>query len=637
MIIGNLLAKRRNKAILFILVAVIGYFVYRSWGKEAAAIQYVTAPAARGTITVAVSGTGQVSSSNQVEIKPEVSGKILRVLVQAGQAVKANDVLAQLDSRDAQKAVRDAQVNLESSQLSLKKLVQPLDSYSLLQAENAVKSAQDSLEKLKLSQQTDEQQAQEAKQKAEDNIVKAYEDSFNAVANAFLDLPTIINKLNDIINSYEISQSESTVTANSTNTNALVNTTDKDYTAKLQIFADTALSDYAKARQKYDQNFIDYKNTSRYSAKPAIESLLAETLDTMKMIAQAGKSQSNLMDAWVDYRTLAKQATFSKVTTYQANLSTYTGQTNSHLSALLASTRSLQDDKEAITNAARDLTAMAQNQPLDLASAEQNVNEKIASLAKLKAGADVLDIQTQQLALKQRQNALYDASAQLANYTIRAPFAGTVAKLNVKVGDQGSSGTALATLVGAQQLAEISLNEVDVAKIKVGQKATLTFDAIADLSMTGVVAEIDTLGTVSQGVVSYVVKISFDTQDERVKPGMSVSAAIITDVRQDVLIVPASAVKTQGNGHYVEIFDPSVAASLSDQPFASPVGPQRKNIETGLSNDTDTEIISGLNEGDRLVVRTITPTAAAASAPSATSLLGGQRAGGGNAGFIRGN
>lgn len=614
---------------LFVIILAIGggYYAYKAFTSKATPTQYVTAAVEKGTLTVSVSGTGQVSSSNQVEVKPLASGKIIRVNIKAGQEVKANTILVQIDAADAQKTVRDAQVNLESAKLSLEKLNQPTDAYSLLQAENAVTNAQDSLEKLKLTQQTDYQQAQDTKQKAADDIVKAYEDSFNAVANAFLDLPTIINKLNDILYSYEISKAESSVTANSANANALVNTTDKDYVAKLQIFADTALADYAKARQKYDQNFIDYKNSSRYSDKAVIESLLAETLDTTKMIAQAGKSQSNLMDAWVDYRTLAKQATFSKVTSYQTNLSTYTGQTNSHLSTLLASQRTLQDDKEAVTSAERDLTAMAQNQPLDLAAAKQSVKEKEASLAKLKAGTDSLDIRSQELTIRQRQNSLADAREKLADYTIRAPLDGIIAELSVKAGDQASSGTAVATMVTKQKVAEVSLNEVDVAKVKVGQKTTLTFDAVEGLNITGEVAEVDTLGAVSQGVVSYAVKITFDTQDERVKSGMSVSAAIITDIKQDVLIAPSSAVKSQGNGYYVEIFDQSVPGSQSNQAFTSAAPPKQQPIEVGISNDTDTEIISGLKEGDRIVTRTIT-SATSATTTSAPSLFGGQSGGG---------
>jgi HlyD family secretion protein len=179
------------------------------------------------------------------------------------------------------------------------------------------------------------------------------------------------------------------------------------------------------------------------------------------------------------------------------------------------------------------------------------------------------------------------------------PFDGVLAKVSVKKLDTIGSGTSVATLITTQKVAEISLNEVDVSKVKVGQKATLTFDAIPDLTITGLVAEIDSIGTVSQGVVTYNVKITFDTQDDRIKPGMSISSSIITDVRQDVLVVANSAIKLQNNTSYVEIFDPALVGSDSSQGVVSPIAPIKQTVETGLSNDTETEIVSGLKEKDQ--------------------------------------
>jgi HlyD family secretion protein len=110
--------------------------------------------------------------------------------------------------------------------------------------------------------------------------------------------------------------------------------------------------------------------------------------------------------------------------------------------------------------------------------------------------------------------------------------------LTHKKGESISSGGTVATLITEQQVAEISLNEVDVAQVEVGQKVTLTYDAIEDLQISGSVAEVDLIGTTNQGVVSYTVTILFDTQDERIKPGMSVSATIITEIKQEVIVVP---------------------------------------------------------------------------------------------------
>ncbi|MEK7094002.1 MAG: HlyD family efflux transporter periplasmic adaptor subunit, partial [Patescibacteria group bacterium] len=170
-----------------------------------------------------------------------------------------------------------------------------------------------------------------------------------------------------------------------------------------------------------------------------------------------------------------------------------------------------------------------------------------------------------------------------------------------------------------QQFAEISLNEVDAAKIKVGQKATLTFDAIEDLSIAGQVAEVDAIGTVSQGVVTYNVKVAFDTQDDRVKGGMTANAAVIIDMKTNILSVPSAAVKTQGEQTYVQILE-GTTGEKNNQGVTSKNTPSQQIVETGISNDTLVEIVSGLHEGDQVVVRTTNTSVAQTSA--APSLFG---------------
>ena len=190
----------------------------------------------------------------------------------------------------------------------------------------------------------------------------------------------------------------------------------------------------------------------------------------------------------------------------------------------------------------------------------------------------------------------------------------------MKKNDTLASGGVAAVLITKQRTADLSFNEIDVARIKMAQKVNLTFDAVQGLNITGKVADIDTIGTVTQGVVTYSVKITFDTQDERVKPGMSVSAAIITDVKTDVIIVPNSAVKSQGDAHYVEMG------------VSSTIPPRQQTVEVGISNDSSTEIVSGLKEGDQVVTRTVLAQAAKPAA-TAPSLFGsGGRIGGGGGG-----
>jgi multidrug efflux pump subunit AcrA (membrane-fusion protein) len=148
------------------------------------------------------------------------------------------------------------------------------------------------------------------------------------------------------------------------------------------------------------------------------------------------------------------------------------------------------------------------------------------------------------------------------------------------------------------------------------------------------VAEIDSVGTVSQGVVTYNVKMSFDTQDDRVKPGMSVSAAIITDIKQDILVVPNSAVKSQSGMSYVEMFDMPLPAPVDGLIGSiSKIAPNKIPVEVGLANDSDTEITSGIKEGDEIVTRTILPSASTKTATAAPSLFGSA---GGNRGTTGG-
>jgi len=156
----------------------------------------------------------------------------------------------------------------------------------------------------------------------------------------------------------------------------------------------------------------------------------------------------------------------------------------------------------------------------------------------------------------QKSDAIVDAQVQLAKYGIRASFDGIIASVAGKTtkGEDVASGTVMAVLVTPQKIATITLNEIDIAKVKLGQKATVTFDAVEDLTMTGAVAEIDTIGTTTQGVVNYGVQVALDDQDDRIKSGMSVSVAIVTDMKPDALLVPNTAVKTSNGGRYVETF-----------------------------------------------------------------------------------
>ncbi len=554
-------------SVVVILVLFIGYYGYKYIFPTATTSQYFLGTVTRGNLISSVSGSGQVSASNQVDLKSKASGDILYLGVKAGQYVSAGNLIAKLDTTIAEKAVRDAEINLETANLSLQKLQEPADTLSRIQAENSLTQANT-------------------------NLQKTYDDGFSTISSTFLDLPDAMTGLQNILYGTVGNQDYVSYYAD------LV----KDYDPNVSVYKDVAESKYAIARTAYDASFNAYKATNRSSSTSTIEALVLTTYDATRSISEAIKSSSDLINFVKDRLTTQNKTIPTILNTNQSSLSSYTSKINSDFVNL-----------STIKN--------------NLVSYKQSITVQTLSLEKLNAGADALDLRSSKLSVAQKENALLDAKKTLENYYVRAPFSGIIAKVNVKLFDSAGASTVIATLTTNQKIAEITLNEVDVAKVSLGDKVTLTFDAIDGLSITGKVAEIDTLGTVSQGVVTYAIKISFDTQDVRVKSGMSVSASIITDVKSNVLIVPGSAVKSQSGTKYVQMFDPAPTGDISKE-ITSSVAPINQAVEIGESNDTEIEILAGLNEGDLVVIRTTTGVTTTTSAPSLLNAVGGRTTGG---------
>ncbi|HNP89097.1 MAG: Macrolide export protein MacA [Microgenomates group bacterium ADurb.Bin219] len=191
--------------------------------------------------------------------------------------------------------------------------------------------------------------------------------------------------------------------------------------------------------------------------------------------------------------------------------------------------------------------------------------------------------------------------------TIVAPSAGVVSDLSLAPGlvvnaSSTTSSTSGATIVSGQVvgkindtegqlIASVSLTEIDIIKVKANQKVTLTLDAYPDKSFTGKVLAVNTSGNISSGVTSYPVTILLDPVTAEVYPNMAASVEIITEIKTDVLLIPSTAVQTLNNQSFVEVKKDGLISSVQ--------------IEIGSSNDSQTEIISGLNEGDEVITATI--------------------------------
>ncbi len=591
-----------HKAISVTVAAILlggGYYTYTNLAGHSSATSYVLSTVQQGTFISSVTGTGQVSASTELGIQPQVSGTITSIPVAQGQVVSAGDVLARLDPTTAQKTVRNAQLSLDSANLALQQLEEAPTQLSVTQDQNAIVQAE-------TTQQTDQA-----------NLTDDYQSAFNTVVGAFIDLPGIVNGLNTILNG------TSNVVSNQNQSNIdAYNNLIAAYAPNAPQFESNALNSYSAALAAYDQNLQDYSNTSRYSSTSTISNLLDETYTTTKSVAEAVKDTKSFLDLVNTTLSNTSSSYSLKVpavlATHEANAQAYTSTVNTDLSNLLAQQNTIKDATSALNADALNLTA---------------ANE---TLQKLQAGADPLAVKSQQLSIQNAQNSLTDAQQQLSYYTIRAPFDGVVASLPLIVGDQASSGSTIATIITKKGIAVISLNEVDAAKIQMNDKATLTFPALPDVTIAGVVSEIDTIGTVSQGVVTYNVQVAFDSQNTAVKPGMSVSAAIVTKVEPNVLLVPNSAIKTSGGSSYVQVLSSSqgTPAATSSQMVTSAIPPTMQPVQIGNSNNTQTVITSGLNAGDMVVTRTVASGADSAVYTQTSSPASGAKGGGG--GFVGG-
>jgi RND family efflux transporter MFP subunit len=207
--------------------------------------------------------------------------------------------------------------------------------------------------------------------------------------------------------------------------------------------------------------------------------------------------------------------------------------------------------------------------------------------------AATLSLEKAQNDVKSAQVALQDAKDNAAARTVTASMEGVITTLSLENGDSysgGSAGSSAPVVITDPNIYEatVTLAESDISAAAVGQKVTLSFDALTDFTLTGKVTRVDTVGTNSSGVVSYSAIITPDVMNDKVKSGMTVTANIITETAADVLAVPSSAIKTSSGTSYVQILQNGAPTDVT--------------VETGLVGDSYTEITSGLTAGESIII-----------------------------------
>ncbi len=236
-------------------------------------------------------------------------------------------------------------------------------------------------------------------------------------------------------------------------------------------------------------------------------------------------------------------------------------------------------------------------------------------------------IENAQISLSNAQTSLENAQETLEDYQITAPISGTVVTKNAKAGDniEGGSDSTLCVIYDLSYLEmTMSIDELDISDVEVGQTVEITADAVEGTTYTGVVTEVSVAGTTSGGITTYPVTVRID-ETEGLLPGMNVDAEIVISSAEDVLAIPSGAVN-RGDTVLITADSPSAADALDQE---APEGYVYVAVETGVSDDSFIEIISGLQEGDTVAYLQSTSSSNSNSATMMPMGGGGMPSGGG--------
>lgn len=326
-------------------------------------------------------------------------------------------------------------------------------------------------------------------------------------------------------------------------------------------------------------------------------------------------------------------------------------------------------EKEDLTNEIEKQEIQLQKKELEF----ENLKTKYKEADEEARPAIAVEIENMKLDLALAQKELEQKRAdQAKEKAIKAPISGTVTALNINEGSQLNQSGSIATIVDYTKLqAVIQVDEMDIPSIMLKQKASLTFDALADTSIEGTVSAIADEGTASGGVSVFDVTIQLSSS-QGVKSGMSVQAQIDVNSKSDVLLVPIEAVTQRNGKSYVTVWADQADGAGDEAPQQDRPERQRESgagqnqaggadsanrsagsdgdaaaragrgqaggpsagagklteVETGINNESYFEIVSGLKEGEMVIL----PTVRASANSSQQSSVGGMGGSGGRNG-----
>ena len=667
---GRLPGRRVNLLLAAALVSLLsGYVGYQRFVAATHAAPMVQTVQARiGNLVTTVTAAGSVVDSRQAKLSFPVSGKLAELNVAVGDTVKAGQVLARLDPAPFQVKVDNAQSALNTAQIKLQQLKDGATPEERAAAQAAYNAAVAKLREVQAgATAADRQAAQSAVDQAQatlaaaqaklDQVKAGATDADKAAAQAAVDQAKA---------SLAAAQAKLDQVKNNTYTAA-------DWAAA-QAAADSDKAALAAAQAKLDQ-LLHPSPSDIAAAQAAVDQAKAALTSAEDRVQMT--QNGDLQGSGATSNSAAQQAYDAAKANYDSAVHKLQQLQSPLPSDIQAAQSAVQQAQSSLNAAQAKLDMMKQGpQPQDLAAAQASVDQAQATLnaaqAKLDqinagpADADVVSAQTavdqakanlaaaqakldqinagptasdlqaaqsavaaaqadlaaktnppkdSDVALAQEQvnqarAALDQAKLDLANASLTAPFDGVVAAVGANVGEEVGSSPVVTLVDPSSVRVDATVDESDVAKLAVGQQATVSFDALPNYQVQGKVISIAPAGTTQQGVVSFLVSVGITNPDRPLPAGMSASVTVVTDRKDNVLLVPSRAIRTQGNTKLVEVLSNGKT--------------EMRQVQTGTSNEQMTEIVSGLQPGDQVVVQ-----GTSTAQPRVSGIQGGGPIGGG--------
>ncbi len=536
-----------------IIIAVIILAIYNL--RKPAETTYVTAAVERDAIKQTVEVTGQVESADDIELNFKNSGIIQDISVSVGDQVKAGQKLASLRAGDISAQIVDAQAAVDIAVSDLNKLLAGA-------SDEDVQVTQEELRAAEVNYQS-----------AVDNLA-GLENTRNR---ELLDLK--VAGLNVVTDKYFVAKYGLEIINDALlddNADQNLFTSDNQALINVENQYNLALADFDNLKPIIDSLNQDSDSGQILSTLDKLEYMLREVsqalddgFQVMQSALASGTYTASVIDAWktaINTQSTAVNAAITAVRTASSNI--------------------------------RSQDIYYQNQITD---ANNNIQSALSSLNLAKARLNYktadprdFDIQAAEANVRRAQANLNRYYSQLSDMIIQAPVDGTITKVNFDRGESTSMSQPVISMIGLANLQiEVHVPESDITKIALGDPVEIVLDALdTDEAIKGAVTFIDPAATVINDVIYYKVKINFSEQYDQIKSGMTADLTILTDNKDNVLVIPARAVIYKDNLKFVQILN-------ADNQVVE------QEISTGIKGDDGLiEVMSGLSEGQAVITLT---------------------------------